>query len=183
MDVIMGKQNEKNKYMIFFIFGSMVLLAGVIFTLAANKNIIPSFAPTGTPTPSPSPILNFIDTPTSTPGPTKVPDVTELKVEDIKLGTGPEAASGSSVTVNYIGRLTDGKIFDTSLQQGRKPFEFTVGGGQVIKGWDEGLLGMKVGGQRRLIIPPDKGYGVQGAAGVIPPNATLIFEIELLGVK
>lgn len=161
----------------------MVLLAGIVFTLTANKNIIPSFAPPGTPTPSPTPPFNYLDASTPTPGPTKIPDVTELKIEDVKIGAGPEAASGSSVTVNYIGRLTDGRVFDTSLQQGRQPFVFTVGGGQVIKGWDEGLLGMKVGGQRRLIIPPDKGYGVQGAAGVIPPNATLVFEIELLDVK
>lgn len=109
-------------------------------------------------------------------------DVTELKIEDLKLGTGDEAVSGKLITVNYTGTLTDGTKFDSSLNPGRTPFEFTLGSGQVIEGWDKGFAGMKVGGKRKLTIPPSMGYGPQGT-GPIPGNATLIFEVELLNVK
>ena len=190
MDVIMGKQNEKNKNMIFFIFGTIILLTGAIFAINSNKKLIPAFSidttpatiPVTTPTPSVNSVNSVFTTPTSSPVPTFAP-VTELKIEDLKPGMGAQVASGSSVAVNYIGRLTNGQVFDTSLSQGRQPLTFQVGTGQVIKGWEEGLIGMKIGGQRRLIIPPDKAYGVQGAGGAIPPNATLIFDIELLDVK
>ena len=107
---------------------------------------------------------------------------TGLKKEDVKEGTGATAASGDSVEVHYTGWLTDGKKFDSSKDRGR-PFAFTLGAGQVIKGWDEGVQGMKVGGVRKLTIPPELGYGARGAGGVIPPNARLTFEVELLGVK
>lgn len=106
----------------------------------------------------------------------------ELKVEDIKVGMGVEAVSGKKVTVNYVGTLTDGKKFDSSIDRGT-PFTFTLGSGQVIKGWDLGVAGMKVGGKRTLTIPPDLGYGARGAGSDIPPNATLIFEVELLKVE
>jgi FKBP-type peptidyl-prolyl cis-trans isomerase len=109
-------------------------------------------------------------------------DVTELKIEDVKVGTGAEAKKGTKATVNYTGWLTDGTKFDSSLDSGQ-PFTFTVDGGEVIKGWDEGVEGMKVGGIRKLTIPADLGYGAQGAGGVIPPNATLVFEVELLAVN
>jgi FKBP-type peptidyl-prolyl cis-trans isomerase FkpA len=105
-----------------------------------------------------------------------------LKYQDLALGDGAVAESGKSVTVHYTGWLTDGTKFDSSVDRGQ-PFAFTLGAGQVIRGWDEGVRGMKVHGKRRLTIPSDLGYGQQGAAGVIPPNATLIFEVELLGVK
>lgn len=108
--------------------------------------------------------------------------VSELKKEDSVVGTGDEAISGKEVTVQYVGTLTDGTKFDSSVDHG-KPFTFTLGSGQVIKGWDQGVLGMKVGGKRKLTIPSELGYGARGAGGVIPPNATLVFEIELLGVK
>jgi FKBP-type peptidyl-prolyl cis-trans isomerase FkpA len=101
---------------------------------------------------------------------------------DIQVGTGDEAQSGKQVTVHYTGWLTDGKKFDSSRDR-RDPFQFALGRGQVIKGWDEGVQGMRVGGQRRLIIPPSLGYGQRGAPGAIPPNATLIFDVELLKVK
>ena len=105
-----------------------------------------------------------------------------LEYWDVKTGTGAEATAGKTVSVHYTGWLTDGKKFDSSVDRG-KPFEFKLGAGQVIKGWDEGVEGMKVGGIRQLRIPPDLGYGARGAGGVIPPNATLIFDVELLGVK
>ena len=106
----------------------------------------------------------------------------ELIIEDLKVGEGSEVVKYNIVTVNYTGWLTDGTKFDSSLNPGRSPFRFTVGGGQVIKGWDEGLLGMKVGGKRKLTIPPSMGYGNQDM-GVIPSNSTLIFEIDLLIIE
>jgi len=105
-----------------------------------------------------------------------------LQYWDIKVGTGAEAKPGNKVTVHYTGWLTSGKKFDSSVDAG-KPFEFTIGRGDVIKGWEEGVAGMKVGGKRQLRIPPELGYGASGYPGVIPANATLIFDIQLLGVK
>ena len=106
----------------------------------------------------------------------------ELIMEDLVVGEGAEAVKNSIVSVNYTGLLTDGTKFDSSLNPGRTPFRFTVGAGQVIRGWDEGVAGMKVGGKRKLTIPPSMGYGSQDM-GVIPPNSTLIFEVELLAVE
>ena len=107
----------------------------------------------------------------------------ELIIEDSVIGSGVEAKSSDNVTVDYTGKLMDGSIFDSSKNPNREPFSFTVGIGVVIKGWDDGVPGMKVGGTRRLTIPPSMGYGSQGAGNVIPPNATLIFDIELLGIE
>jgi FKBP-type peptidyl-prolyl cis-trans isomerase FkpA len=104
-----------------------------------------------------------------------------LKYEDLKEGTGAEAKKGDTVEVHYTGRLKDGKKFDSSKDRG-KPFSFPLGAGRVIKGWDEGVQGMKVGGTRKLTIPAALGYGSRGAGGAIPPNATLLFEVELLKV-
>jgi FKBP-type peptidyl-prolyl cis-trans isomerase FkpA len=112
----------------------------------------------------------------------------DLVKTDTVVGKGNEAVAGKTVYVNYTGWLHDpkapqqrGKQFDTSI--GRGPFYFPLGGGRVIKGWDEGVAGMKVGGKRTLVIPPELGYGARGAGGVIPPNATLVFDVELLDVK
>ena len=104
-----------------------------------------------------------------------------LKYEDLIEGDGAQAAAGQRVSVHYTGWLLDGDKFDSSLDRGQ-PFEFSLGSGMVIRGWDEGVAGMKVGGKRRLTIPSQLGYGARGAGGVIPPNATLVFDVELLGI-
>ena len=131
--------------------------------------------------------------PASTPNQTGISKLdatpSELKKIDVKQGTGEEAVSGKAVVVHYTGWLYDtskpdshGAKFDSSRDRG-VPFGFVLGAGRVIKGWDEGVAGMRIGGQRTLIIPPALGYGERGAGGVIPPNSTLIFDVELLGVK
>lgn len=104
-----------------------------------------------------------------------------LEIEEIVIGEGDEASAGQQVSVHYTGWLTDGTKFDSSVDRSQ-PFNFNLGAGMVIKGWDEGVAGMKVGGKRKLTIPPEMGYGAHGAGGVIPPNATLIFEVELLEI-
>jgi len=105
-----------------------------------------------------------------------------LIIDDVTVGSGDEAKSGMNVTVHYTGWLLEGEKFDSSKDRGI-PFEFPLGGGRVIKGWDQGVVGMRVGGVRKLTIPASLGYGARGAGGVIPPNATLVFEVELLGLN
>ncbi|WP_320677232.1 FKBP-type peptidyl-prolyl cis-trans isomerase [Prochlorococcus sp. MIT 1300] len=118
-----------------------------------------------------------------TPIESETPQMTSsgLMITEISLGTGDEASAGQTVSVHYRGTLENGNEFDSSY--GRGPFTFPLGAGRVIKGWDEGVAGMKVGGKRKLVIPPELGYGSRGAGQVIPPNATLIFEVELLSIK
>ena len=127
--------------------------------------------------------FGFNKKPKSEPLPEKTNQVTDLlKIEILKEGTGVVAKSGDVVSVHYTGTLIDGKKFDSSLDRGQ-PFSFTLGVGQVIQGWDQGVLGMKVGEKRKLFIPSDLAYGSSGAGGIIPPNAPLIFEVELLEIK
>ncbi len=145
---------------------ALLLAAGLAFGCASS----PAPQPASTPTPAPSP------SPAATPD----PGLGSLKITDLVLGTGAEAAPGKTVTVNYTGRLLTGAQFDSSY--GRGPFTFTMGAGQVIKGWDMGLNGMRVGGKRELVIPPYLGYGDTGQ-GPIPPDATLVFDVELLAVQ
>lgn len=106
----------------------------------------------------------------------------ELIIEELTVGEGDEAVNGKKILVHYTGTLEDGTKFDSSLDR-NQPFGFNLGAGMVIQGWEQGFAGMKVGGKRKLTIPPDMGYGAAGAGGVIPPNATLIFEVELLEVQ
>ncbi len=145
---------------------------------AAALFAAPAFADDPKPTPAPEAAKKSESKMTKTPS--------GLQYEDTKVGTGASPQKGQTCVMNYTGWLWEngvkGKKFDSSLDRGT-PFSFPIGQGRVIKGWDEGVATMKVGGQRVLLIPPDLGYGSRGAGGVIPPNATLIFEVELLEVK
>ena len=105
-----------------------------------------------------------------------------LEYIEVEAGTGAQAVAGKVVRVHYTGKFPDGKVFDSSIPRG-EPIEFPLGAGRVIKGWDEGIALMKVGGKAQLVIPPELGYGERGAGGVIPPNATLVFDVELVSVK
>lgn len=167
-----------NRLVILAMFATVALMAAQTSKFGAQKS---TAAPEAAATPKAAAAPK-------TSGPTPVtgkPHTTLSGVEywDIKVGTGPTAVAGKKLSMHYTGWLTDGKKFDSSLDRRGEPFEFTLGRGQVIKGWDEGVTGMKVGGKRQLKIPPAAGYGARGAGNVIPPNATLIFDVELLAVK
>ncbi len=128
--------------------------------------------------------MTDITTQTSTTSmPSETTSVTELQVTDEVIGTGAAAAAGDSVTVNYVGSLTSGAIFDASANHGTAGFTFTLGAGQVIPGWDQGIVGMKEGGKRKLVIPASLAYGDRAVGNVIPANSTLIFEVELVKVQ
>jgi FKBP-type peptidyl-prolyl cis-trans isomerase len=168
------------------------ILAGIVIALIAAVGLLVisqtnSSTPTNTTTPpdtSSSSGGNSVLCATQPPALTGVKDtdVKALKLEDKMIGSGAEATTGKMVVMNYIGRLTNGTEFDTSCGK-PSPFEFNLGQRQVIQGWDQGIVGMKVGGIRRLIIPASLGYGAVGAGGVIPPNAALVFDVELIAVK
>jgi FKBP-type peptidyl-prolyl cis-trans isomerase len=168
------------------------ILAGIVIAIIAAVGLLvisqtssssTSSAPTATTPPASSTPGNSVLCASQPPALTGVKDadVKELKVEDKIIGSGAEAVAGRPIVMNYIGRLTDGTQFDASC--GKDTFTFNLGQGQVIAGWDQGIVGMKVGGIRRLIIPASLGYGAAGAGGVIPPNAALIFDVELVAVQ
>lgn len=153
--------------------------------------ILPGLSPFGQPPPPPpsDQALEFSTTtnPTAQTAPTTMPPetqpITQLMMKDEVVGTGAVAAAGDTVTVQYVGALTNGTIFDASANHGTSGFTFKLGAGQVIKGWDEGVAGMKEGGKRKLLIPAALAYGSQSPAPSIPPNSDLIFEVELLKVQ
>jgi FKBP-type peptidyl-prolyl cis-trans isomerase FkpA len=158
----------------------LALLAALVVFAAIVTGCSAAPTPTvSTPTQPPAAASTLTTAPAS-PGTTA--PVTTLKIEDKTVGTGAAAKAGDLVTVDYTGWLTDGTKFDSSIDAG-KPFQFTVGQGEVIVGWDQGVAGMKVGGVRMLTVPPDLGYGAEGAGGVIPANATLVFEVRLLKIN
>ena len=172
------------------IFIAVVLGLGALFIQQQTnqKNPLESnkITNSATPAPTPTPILQFTKTPqpveqNSTQSGTMVTMSDGLKIQDLKVGDGKEAKAGDTVTVNYLGTLENGTKFDSSYDR-NQPFTTQIGVGTVIKGWDEGIPGMKIGGKRKLIIPAELGYGAQ-AAGTIPPNSVLVFEVELLGIK
>jgi FKBP-type peptidyl-prolyl cis-trans isomerase len=163
---------------------TMALAASAVLTLAAcqpkEKAADPS--PAATPAPASEPAA------AAAPASTGTENMPMQKI-DLAPGNGPEIKSGQNALVHYTGWLYDatapenkGKKFDSSVDR-NEPFDFPVGGGMVIKGWDEGVVGMKVGGKRRLVIPPEMGYGARGAGGVIPPGATLVFDVELVEIR
>ena len=145
--------------------------------------ILPGLSPFGAPAAATeaNPEITTNTQTTSTDMPTET--VTALQVTDGVVGSGAAAAAGDTVTVNYVGSLTNGTVFDASANHGTTGFTFNLGAGQVIKGWDQGIVGMKEGGKRKLVIPAALAYGDRGAGNVIPPGATLIFEVELLKVQ
>lgn len=173
-----------NKYLYVGIFLGVLVLAGAVYVFVSNKNVQPVSSPL--PTASLSATIKPAQTQSASPsGEAVMGEATTmedgLRIEDEVVGTGDAAVAGKSVTVNYLGTLTDGTKFDSSYDR-NQPFTFNLGAGEVIKGWDEGVAGMKVGGKRKLTIPPTLGYGSQDL-GAIPPNSTLIFEVELLKVQ
>lgn len=153
----------------------IVLIILAVFAVALKSIKVDKNEASPVPSPTTSPENTMNPTQSSTPS-------AGLKIEDEKVGTGDTAVAGKKVTVNYLGTLTDGKKFDSSYDR-NEPFTFNLGAGEVIKGWDEGVADMKVGGKRKLTISPELGYGEAGAPPVIPGNATLVFEVELLKVE
>ena len=176
-----------NKNLIGVLVGIGILLFGAIW-ISRNNASSPSLSTTSqleTPPATTTPAVTasaMCAKPPAANTTLKDADVKDLKLEDTVVGKGAEAVAGKTVVVNYIGRLVDGKQFDASCDRGQ-PFDFPLGGGRVIQGWDKGVAGMKIGGQRRLIIPSSLGYGAAGAGGTIGPNAALIFDVELLDVR
>lgn len=172
-----------NKNLIGVLVGIGILLLGAIWV---SRNPVPQSAVSDTVSTPETPVTPSASTmcankPAANTS-LKDADVKELKKEDVKVGTGTEAVSGKTVVVNYIGRLVNGTQFDASCDRGQ-PFDFPLGAGGVIQGWDQGVAGMKVGGQRRLIIPAELAYGQNSPTPAIPAGAALIFDVELLEVR
>lgn len=154
---------------------AVALAVVAVFFILPGSTIFGTTAPAGE-----VPEVTTIETPTTT---MPTGSTSELQITDQVVGTGAVAQAGDTVTVNYVGSLTDGKIFDASANHGNTGFTFTLGVGQVIQGWDKGIAGMKEGGKRKLVIPADMAYGNRAIGNVIPANSTLIFEVELLKVQ
>ena len=156
----------------------IIVIVGGVATLSTKKSS--KIQPLATPTPTST--IESTAEPVATISATPMTQVDKLIIQDEKVGPGAEATAGKKVTVNYVGTLLDGTKFDSSYDRGT-PFSFNLGIGEVIQGWDQGVDGMKVGGKRKLTIPSSLGYGAQGVPGAIPGGATLVFEVELLGVE
>jgi FKBP-type peptidyl-prolyl cis-trans isomerase len=168
----------KKSYLLLLLAPAAILLSGCASTQPATQPTQPEMNQNISMQPLPEP---------AAPQPeanSNQNNVMELKIETTKPGTGEQAVkAGDTVSVQYTGKLTDGTKFDSSYDHGGAPFTFTVGQGQVIKGWDQGLIGMKVGEERKLTIPGDLAYGPDGIPGTIPPNATLVFDVQLVSIK
>jgi peptidylprolyl isomerase len=188
------EQNRK-KYLISGLLTALVVVILISVSMSrGGKHVSNTNSPKPVAGASASNVVNQAATPANTGNPQNISgtgsaqstasrNIQGMTVQDIKEGTGTTAANGDQVTVNYVGTLTDGTTFDSSIAR-NQPFTFTLGAGQVIKGWDLGVAGMKVGGERKLVIPPSLGYGSQGTpGGPIPPNATLNFTVDLLSVN
>lgn len=171
-------QSSGNRYIPVLIFLAVLLVVGGVY-IFINREKPDQYLQTANQSGN---IDLAADSKTPTAANEEMETITELKIEDEIVGTGIEAVSGKTVSVNYVGTLTDGTKFDSSYDR-NEPFSFTLGVGQVIEGWDKGVVGMKVGGKRKLIIPSSMGYGDSGIPGAIPGKATLIFEVELLKVE
>lgn len=181
--------NTNKTFLIAVMFGVVVLAGGFVLLYSGKQETPPSTQVSGIQTESTSnssetstEALQFGQEEAVNAKLDQVEEVTELKIEDLVVGTGAEAVSGKKITVNYKGSLTNETVFDSSYER-NEPFSFTLGAGEVIQGWDKGFDGMKVGGKRKLTIPSNLGYGERGAGASIPPNSTLIFEVELLKVE
>jgi hypothetical protein len=172
--------DENKKYLLTFGTIFVVIIGWLFISEGRQSNqispvTVPTVVISNTPMPTTSQVLGVTNSVVQK-------NMDQFKIEDLTVGTGEAALAGKKVTVNYLGTLTNGTKFDSSYDRGT-PFSFLLGAGQVIKGWDQGVVGMKIGGKRRLTIPAELGYGSQGAGNAIPPNATLIFEVELLKVE
>ena len=170
--------NMNKKYLFATIFLVIIIIVGGIAILSAKDSSENQPLATSTPTAT----IESMAEPTASASGKTIMETDKLIIQDEVVGTGTEAVAGKKITVNYTGTLTNGTKFDSSLNPGRTPFEFTLGAGEVIAGWDQGFAGMKIGGKRKLTIPSSLGYGAIDM-GSIPPNSTLIFEVELLGVE
>lgn len=174
-----ANQDSGKKYLFVAVFFIALIIAGGIFVTNKKEK---TKEPLQSTSPSATIAANAVPEASATPSASPIMNVTKLEIKDEKVGTGEAATVGKKVTVNYLGTLTDGTKFDSSYDRGT-PFSFTLGAGEVIEGWDKGVVGMKIGGKRKLIIPSSMAYGDSGISGVIPGGATLVFEVELLKVE
>ncbi|KKR44383.1 MAG: Peptidyl-prolyl cis-trans isomerase [Microgenomates group bacterium GW2011_GWC1_41_20] len=180
-DQNLAGQSPDKKYLFVTIFLALLIVVG-IFLIVSKKDEVGQVLQTSTPSDTITSAIESSQTVKTPSSKISIMNATELQIEDIKVGTGDIAVPGKTVTVNYVGTLTDGTKFDSSYDR-NQAFSFALGAGEVIPGWDQGVAGMKVGGKRKLVIPSDLAYGDSGIPGAIPGGATLIFEVELLKVE